>query len=341
MATAKSRVAAGRRPDAGPSSRPGHVAAELLRELLSATSPEAVAAAAVSAARAATGAEVSWCGLAHDAELTMAAHSGLRTVKMAAEWSLPLGVGVGGRVAAEGRPLSVRDYRHDPRRAPAQKTMIDAEGIRAAMCAPLASGGQVFGVLYAARRETYDWTPEELAALAELAADCGTAIGGLGARPGSASKPAGPEPVPDLQSQLAGVLAAADDLASGVVALQRRLGLVARRPEPGRPDAGLAGLLVAGGTSRKNLQRMVEATLGPLLRSDARDGTDYVRTLRGWLSQDRHLERTAALLHVHPNTVRYRVARAEKVLGLDLKSVEHRFGVDLALRVLDALEGTS
>jgi len=85
---------------------------------------------------------------------------------------------------------------------------------------------------------------------------------------------------------------------------------------------------------------MVDAVLGPLLQADAQEGSDYVRTLRGWLAQDRHLERSAAALHVHPNTVRYRISRAQQILGLDLKSVDNRFQIDLALRVLEALEGT-
>lgn len=543
----------------------GPVQTELLRHLLTATSPEAVAAFAVSAAREATGVEVSWCGLLHDTVLTMAAHSGLRTVRMATEWSLALGVGVGGRVAAEGRALSVRDYRHDPRRAPTQKTMIDEEGIRAAMCAPLSVNGQVLGVLYAARRDTYDWSPDELAVLTEIASDSSVAIhrllrrGAPGSAPDSTALLGGVNTMLRLQNDLAEVLGAAGDLTAGVLLLRRRFGLSvdlvdsdgqsligaeraadpiryraslpgragerlevagdrelsvdeqvavraaalmfglqlranrasadahrragrdlvdalitrsrdpqalrsdaallgvdlqgsyhvvclgARRSEsgpsgeaiplsgaaveqleravvaahpgslivarngdavlvlPARPgarpqdrvrdliqertlpreglaagvgrrctsprdfaeafgeaslaldlarrqpdrgavftaaDLGLTGLLAAGGSSRKTLEGMVEGTLGPLLSADAREGTEYVRTLRNWLAQDRHLERTAALLHVHPNTVRYRVGRAQDVLGLDLKNVDNRFQIDLALRVLDALEGT-
>ncbi|MGQ0846810.1 MAG: helix-turn-helix domain-containing protein [Sporichthyaceae bacterium] len=562
MSRLSSGVGAGQRPSRGPSQTDAGVVTELLRHLLTAGAPEAVAAFAVAAVREATGAEVSWCGLLHDTNLTMAAHSGLRTVRMANEWTLALGVGVGGRVAAENRPLSVRDYRHDPRRAPTQKTMIDEEGIRAAMCAPLTFGGRVVGVLYAARREAFDWRPDELALLSDIAADCGVAIGRLRRRqaplPGADGGGAAVEAMLELQGDLADVLTATGDLTAGVVLLHRRFGLPvdlvdadghsligaapiedpirfraalpgrtgerlevagdreltaaeqtalraaapmfglqlrairasvearrragrdlvdalivrsrdpqalrsdaallgldlnqphhvvcigARRSEteptaeavplsgaameqleravaashPGavtvnrngdaivllparagvRPqdwardflrhrtlpreglaagvgrrctsprdfaeafgeaslaldlarrhsepgavftaaDLGLTGLLAAGGSSRKTLEGMVEGTLGPILSSDAEEGTDYVRTLRGWLSQDRHLERTAALLHVHPNTVRYRIARVQDVLGLDLKSVDNRFQLDLALRVLDALKG--
>jgi DNA-binding PucR family transcriptional regulator len=120
------------------------------------------------------------------------------------------------------------------------------------------------------------------------------------------------------------------------------LELARRHGEPGAvltaADLGLTGLLAASGSSRKTLETMVTATLGPLLAADSAEGTEYVRTLRTWLAQDRHLERTAALLHIHPNTVRYRLGRVQDLLGADLKSVETRFHIDLALRVLEALQ---
>lgn len=538
---------------------------ELLRNLLTANAPEAVAAFAVAAVRDVTGAEVSWCGLLHEDVLRMAAHSGLRTVRMANEWTLALGDGVGGRVAAEGRPLWVRDYRHDPRRAPTRKTMIDEEGIRAAMCAPVSAGGQVLGVLFAARRDVYDWSSAEITLLSELAADCGAALGRL--RRG----PAGPETGNDdgpafgevlsLQRDVAEVLVASGDLAAGLTVLTRRLGLgtdvvdaegqsllgegpapepvhffaplpggsgerlqvsgvrdlsatervavqaaatvfgmqlgaarasaaverrarrdlldallaeaadprvvrseaallgvdlrrahhvvcigahrqvqgptgepaplsgaavtqlervvglaypesltvvhegdllvllparaearnlggsireliagrtlppeglaagvgrrcmplrefresfgeatlaldlARRQPEPGAvftaADLGLSGLLAASGSSRRTLEAMVDSTLGVLLEADRRDGSQHVHTLRVWLAVDRHLQRTAKLLHVHPNTVRYRLTRIGVLLKLDLRHVDTRFQIDLALRILEALERTT
>jgi DNA-binding PucR family transcriptional regulator len=105
-------------------------------------------------------------------------------------------------------------------------------------------------------------------------------------------------------------------------------------------DLGLSGLLAASGASRKTLEALVDGSLGPLLRSD-RGGTQYVRTLRTWLTKDRHLERTADELHVHPNTVRYRLGRAQELLELDLRDVDDRFQVDRALRLLDAIDGAA
>ena len=102
-------------------------------------------------------------------------------------------------------------------------------------------------------------------------------------------------------------------------------------------DLGLYGLLVRGST-RQTMESMVERALGPVLSADAGGGPELVKTLRIYLTSDRHLARTAAALHVHPNTVRYRLARAQELLELNLREPDDRFLLELALRVQAALE---
>lgn len=90
---------------------------------------------------------------------------------------------------------------------------------------------------------------------------------------------------------------------------------------------GLASLPLA------QLQATVGETLGPLIESDARRGTDHLSTVRTYLSHDRHLPATAAELRVHYNTVRNRIARAEEMLGIDFANVDDRFRLETALRM--------
>jgi hypothetical protein len=57
-----------------------------------------------------------------------------------------------------------------------------------------------------------------------------------------------------------------------------------------------------------------------------------VRTLRAWLDHHGEVSRVAAELHVHPQTVRYRLARLRERLGPALDDPAARFELELALR---------
>jgi hypothetical protein len=62
-----------------------------------------------------------------------------------------------------------------------------------------------------------------------------------------------------------------------------------------------------------------------------------LETLEAWLDHQRHTPRAAAQLHVHPQTVRYRLAKLRELLGDALERADQRFELELALRVRRAL----
>lgn len=538
-----------------------------LRQLLSASTVNAAAQAAVDTGRESVSADVSWCGIVHGGVLTMAAHSGLRTTEMMSSWSLKVGEGIGGRTAREGRTHMVRDYHTDSRRVPVMKSVIDQEDIHGAICAPLTNGVDVLGVIYVAQRAPRDWTAEESRVITAIGRDTGVALGKIMSRQrerrdADGNRRAAKEAhrAVAVINEVAGSLGRTDDIGAGIGVLAHRLGLtldlvdlggevlrtapstaaeeepvqwelpigddplgflrvrghrmlsapeqelvvigaqiiglqlmreraslraelrlhseflnellvgpvedrqgirdraallgidlttpryvvsvgvhgtdgpagrsqsisrrsftdverrirahfpesivVHRRGEavvllaPGDADLqkvcsllrnvvrgetcaeeglaagigrlclgledyttsyteaslglgvasrrsragevlspdnlGLYGLL-ARGSARGALESIVENSLGPLLEADADGGSEYVKTLDTYLACDRHLERTAGSLHVHANTVRYRLSKVQEKLGVDLRDVDTRFLLELALRVQAAL----
>lgn len=58
--------------------------------------------------------------------------------------------------------------------------------------------------------------------------------------------------------------------------------------------------------------------LARLRRYDHEQGPDLVETVATWLANNCDTARTSSALSVHPNTLRYRLRRAESVAGLDL-----------------------
>jgi hypothetical protein len=90
-------------------------------------------------------------------------------------------------------------------------------------------------------------------------------------------------------------------------------------------------LLLAGAPEgmRAALRRRV---LGPLLAYDAEQHTDLVHTVRVFLECSGSPTRAAKALHVHVNTLRYRIGRAGELLGADLTEFTDQLDVYLALR---------
>lgn len=116
------------------------------------------------------------------------------------------------------------------------------------------------------------------------------------------------------------------------------LAVTARRPGrvvvvPAR-EVGVHRLLLAGAPDglRSAVRRRV---LGPLLDYDAEQHTDLVHTVRVFLECSGSPTRAAKALHVHVNTLRYRIGRAGELLGADLTEFTDQLDVYLALRADD------
>src|SRR5262249_26218094 len=66
-------------------------------------------------------------------------------------------------------------------------------------------------------------------------------------------------------------------------------------------------------------------------------GGDLLPTIRTWLEHDRQTDKAAEALHIHPNTLLYRVRRFEQITGRSLASTEALAETWLALRAAATL----
>jgi PucR family transcriptional regulator, purine catabolism regulatory protein len=86
-------------------------------------------------------------------------------------------------------------------------------------------------------------------------------------------------------------------------------------------------------------QALVSRILGLLIDHDAEHGTTYVNTLRAVLRHNRSWHLAAAELHVHKQTLGYRIRRIEQLTGRGLAETEHLAEWWFALRAYDLLTG--
>lgn len=84
---------------------------------------------------------------------------------------------------------------------------------------------------------------------------------------------------------------------------------------------------------------LVSRLLAPLIRHDAQHGTDYVTTLRVFLTADRSWRDAAAVLHIHRQTLGYRLRKIEQLTGRGITRTDHIAQWWLALRARDLLAG--
>jgi PucR C-terminal helix-turn-helix domain len=103
-------------------------------------------------------------------------------------------------------------------------------------------------------------------------------------------------------------------------------------------DEHLPALLLHGGDASLAADLATRA-LAPL--EDLRPGprARLAETLRAWLDHPGQVQRVAGELHVHPQTVRYRVAQLRELFGERLEDAEARFELALALRAGGESEG--
>ena len=83
----------------------------------------------------------------------------------------------------------------------------------------------------------------------------------------------------------------------------------------------------------RELESFAQSVLGTVHVYDEQHQTKLVSTLRGYMAQRCNVALTAKLLHVHANTVAYRLRRIEELLGVDLDDPQALLHVQLALMI--------
>ncbi len=78
-----------------------------------------------------------------------------------------------------------------------------------------------------------------------------------------------------------------------------------------------------------------ERVLGPILAYDGEHATELMRSLSVFLEQNRSWQRSAELLHVHKQTLVYRMHRVEELTGRDLRKTADIVELWMALRALE------
>lgn len=122
----------------------------------------------------------------------------------------------------------------------------------------------------------------------------------------------------------------ATQLATGALRVTQEAG--ARNRVVDVEDLGIYRLLLSV-QDPTVLRGFSDRVLGPLRQQHEARNADLVRTLRIYLENDLQSNRTAEALHVHPNTLAYRLRRIEALTGNSLRSSRGLLEMSFAVAV--------
>src|SRR6266566_4390644 len=83
----------------------------------------------------------------------------------------------------------------------------------------------------------------------------------------------------------------------------------------------------------EELSDFYQETLGPLLESDSRSNSALIETLETFFRCNGNLSETARAMHLHRNSLLYRLGRIEELLGRSLQDPELRLSLQIALKI--------
>ncbi len=102
-------------------------------------------------------------------------------------------------------------------------------------------------------------------------------------------------------------------------------------------DLGLYQLLTALG-GNVEAARFFRKTVRPLIEHDENRNAELVETLEAFFACHGNLSQTATRLHIHRNTLTYRLERISTITRLDLDDPDARFSLQLALKLRPVLK---
>jgi hypothetical protein len=90
-----------------------------------------------------------------------------------------------------------------------------------------------------------------------------------------------------------------------------------------------------------DLRAFAEEVLGGIAAEGRSAGNDYLATLAAYFRENGSPAKAGQQLHVHPNTVGYRIRRVEELTGLSFSVQRDRLMAEVAVEILQALGGVS
>ncbi|MEK4425804.1 helix-turn-helix domain-containing protein [Solibacillus sp. FSL K6-1523] len=102
-------------------------------------------------------------------------------------------------------------------------------------------------------------------------------------------------------------------------------------------DLGILGVLF-NAEDPESMKIFMNKHLQPIIEYDQKNNSDLIRTLQIYLDNESVIQVSAEQLHVHYNTLRYRLNRIEEILNMDLSNPYNRLNIQISLLIAQLLK---
>ena len=92
--------------------------------------------------------------------------------------------------------------------------------------------------------------------------------------------------------------------------------------------------------SKDELKNFCHPAILALMKLDKKNDSSYIQTIYSYILNSKEKSATADMLHIHRNTLNYRISKIEDYVSLDLNDPNLLFHLCLSCKVLEFIEGT-
>ncbi len=83
----------------------------------------------------------------------------------------------------------------------------------------------------------------------------------------------------------------------------------------------------------KETELYIDEVIGRVIEYDYANGTDFVEFIENYIEYSGNIQRLATVMHVHRNTIHYKLKKIKGLIALDLTNVEDLFKIHLCLKL--------
>lgn len=96
--------------------------------------------------------------------------------------------------------------------------------------------------------------------------------------------------------------------------------------------------LISDISKSKDVKKYIPSSVLSLIKIDSEKNSELLKTLEGYVKNNKHIKNTSRELFIHPKTVSYRLEQIKSLTGIDLEDANQLFEIQIGIKILNFLD---